>query len=167
MKNFLAVIGGIVVGFFVLMAVVFASSMLNMPRSVPVRPPSSPRVMTAEEIAEKIDGSMEKTMPGQYRSELDMENELYKVDMWNDFTSELIETIRSGIGLDRWDLVREDMTGLCRNMQSRFTDNGHPEITVVLSLVNPDDPDDVFLTAANGIVGYDVVNGIDLRGGDA
>ena len=167
MKNFLAVIGGIVVGFFVLMIVVFAFNDINTPGGIQLfnsNPPrySSPRTMTATEIAEKLDNAMETTMPGTYRSELDRENDLYKVDMWNSFTRDNIETMQSGLGLDRWTQVRQDLTDMCADMQSRFTDNGHPEVTVVLSLVDPEDPDYVFATAARGVVGYDIVSGIDL-----
>lgn len=166
MKNFLAVIGGIVVGFFVLMIVVFAFNDINTPGGISFynNAPrySTPRSMTATEIAEKLDNSMNTSMPGMFRSELDRENELYKVDMWNAFTRDTIETMQSGLGLDRWTQVREDLTDLCADMQSRFTDNGHPEITVVLSLVDPEDPDYVFATAARGVVGYDIVSGIDL-----
>lgn len=167
MKNFLAVIGGIVVGFFVLMIVVFAFNNMNTPGGISFSGSSTPatytvKKMTATEIAQKIDHSMEVTMPGAYRSDLDLENDLYKVDMWNAFTSENIETLRSGIGLDRWDDVHKDLIDLCNDLQGRFTDNGHPEITVVLSLVDPDDQETVFITAARGIVGYDVVRGIDL-----
>ena len=167
MKNFLAVIGGIVVGFFVLMIVVFVSNDLNTPGGIQLfnnNPPRyiSPRTMTATEIADKIDNAMNTSMPGSFRSELDRENELYKIDMWNAFTRDTIETMQSGLGLDRWTQVRQDLIGMCEDMQFRFTDNGHPEITVVLSLVDPDDPDYVFATAARGVVGYDIVSGIDL-----
>ena len=168
MKNFLAVIGGIVVGFFVLMIVVFVSNDINTPGGIQLfnnNAPrySSPMTMTATEIADKIDNAMNTSMPGAFRSELDRENDLYKIDMWNAFTRDTIETMQSGLGIDRWSKVREDLIDMCEDMQSRFTDNGHPEITGVLSLVDPEDPDYVFATAARGVVGYDIVSGIDLK----
>ena len=167
MKNFLAIVGGIVVGFFALMIVVFAFNYFNMPGGTQFYTSnqtqySSTRTMTATEIAEKLDNAMNTSMPGAFRSELDRENDLYKVDMWNAFTRDNIETMQSGLGLDRWTQVRQDLIDMCADMQSRFTDNGHPEITVVLSLVDPEDPDYVFATAARGVVGYDIVSGIDL-----
>ena len=167
MKNFLAVIGGIVVGIILLFVVVFVFNDINTPGGISFSGNNTPgsysvQKMTSAEIAQKIDKSMEATMPGAYRSELDLENELFKVEMWNSFTSDTIETLRSGLGLDRWEKVNNEVISLCDNMQSRFTDNGHPEITVVLSLVDPDDQENVFLTAARGVVGYDVVRGIDL-----
>lgn len=167
MKNFLAVIGGIVVGFFVLMVVVYVSNTMNMDGVAPFSAGSpvsrvSSRSMTAEEIARRIDDSMEKTMPGLWRSELDLENELYKVDLWSEFTPEQVSLMQSGYGLDSWTEMRKQMLDLCADLQGRFSDNGHPEITVVLSLMGLDDSGEPLATAARGTIGYDVVSGIDL-----
>ena len=173
MKNFLAIIGGIVVGFFVLMLVVFGFNKMNTPGlEIPAIKPYESAVsgdgtnarakMTSADIAAKLDATMNNSMPGEFRSELDAENELYKVDMWNSFTRDTIESMQSGVGIDRWTEVRKELIDLTADMQSRFSDNGHPEITVVLSIVDPEDHDYVFATAARGVVGYDIVNGIDL-----
>lgn len=169
MKNFLAVIGGIVVGFFLLLVFVYMSNVYNMGRAPAYTggsvSQSSPGTMTVEEIVSKINGAMEKSAPGAFRTELDLENELFKVDMMNSFTREDIESIRSGIGSEIWGDVQKQVLDMCGDLQSRFSDNGHPEITVVYSLVDPESPDIAFLTAARGVIGYDVVRGIDLLNG--
>ena len=164
MKNFLAVIGGIVVGFFLLCVFVFVSSDLNMRNNTNgfSHSRSTPQTMTVTEIADKINGAMEKSAPGAFRTELDLENELFKVDMMNSFTHQEIESIRAGIGSEIWGDVRKQVLDICGDLQGRFSDNGHPEITVVYSLVDPEHPDISFLTAARGVIGYDVVRGVDL-----
>ena len=168
MKNFLAVIGGIVVGFFVLMIIVYVSNNANTPGGIslfgneaPVH--STPRPQTATQIANRITASMEKSSPGEFSSEYDELESLYKVSMWSGYTQKEIETLQSGLGLDRWDSSCEQIIGLCDDMQHIFDNNGHPEVTVVLSLVDPEDHDTVFATAARGVIGYDVVKGIDLK----
>lgn len=166
MKNFLAVIGGIVVALFLLPLLVFSCNMVNSPGALngfPASAPvSSPSSMSVTEIADKIKGAMEKSAPGAFRAELDLEHGLFKVDMMNSFTRDDIEAIRSGIGSEIWGDVQKQVLDICRDLQGRFNDNGHPEITVVYSLVDPEAPDIAFLTAAQGVIGYDVVRGIDL-----
>lgn len=164
MKNFLAVIGGIVVGIVALLVIVYVSSVSNMANSG-LTPPSksTPRPQTATQIANRITASMEKSSPGEFSSEYDELESLYKVSMWSGYTQKEIETLQSGLGLDRWDSSCEQIIGLCDDMQHIFDNNGHPEVTVVLSLVDPEDHDTVFATAARGVIGYDVVKGIDLK----
>ena len=164
MKNFLAVIGGIVVGFIVLMVIVYVSNVNSMPTGgLPASARSTSKQMTATGIANKITASLEKSMPGEFSSEYDELELLYKVSLWSGYTREEIETLQDGLGLDRWDSSCEQIIGLCNDLQQIFDSNGHPEVTVVMSLVDPEDHDYVFATAARGIVGYDIVKGIDLK----
>lgn len=169
MKNFLAVIGGIVVGFIALLIIVYVSNSLNTPGGLDPftggtsSARSTPKPQTATEIAKRVDASMERSMPGSFRSEYDELDSVYKIDMWDNYTAQDIETLQDGLGLDRWKSSCEQVVSLCDDMQHIFDNNGHPEVTVVLSLVDTEDHDYVFATAARGVIGYDVVRGIDLK----
>jgi len=169
MKNFLAVIGGIVVGFIALLIIVYVSNSLNTPggldpftsgKNSSFNEPA-PRKSSAAEIASKITASFARSKPGSFRAVLDEENKIYKVDMWNNFTREEIAAMQEGEEQDRWVNSCNALVGICDDIQDQFN-NGHPEIKVVLSAVDTEDHDYVFVTASRGEIKYDVVRGIDL-----
>lgn len=65
---------------------------------------------------------------------------------------------------DDWDTVSRELVRIQSIIQDTFTDAGD-ETLVIIDILNPENPDEVWLSVANGIAGYDVVNGVDLLNG--
>lgn len=68
---------------------------------------------------------------------------------------------------DDWNTMVESIVGLQKQMTGYFERNGIHDMTVVLETVNPEDSSEKWLVVANGIAGYDVVNGVDLLNGQS
>lgn len=60
-----------------------------------------------------------------------------------------------------WNTISRELVRIQSIIQHTFTDAGD-ETLVIIDILNPDNTDEVWLSVANGIAGYDVVNGIDL-----
>lgn len=135
-------------------------------------PSATPRpAVSARDVADMIDGSCYQIYGDNYSTELDEDQERFLVDVWIQYLDdEAIERTKSGEDEEYrtvWNSMARDLTSSADTMQRAFTDNGIDYITVVLSLCNPEDHSVKYLTIANGIAGYDVVNGIDMRAGSA
>ena len=67
--------------------------------------------------------------------------------------------------LDDWNNSVARAVAAQKHIQRYFDQSEADDITAVVNIMDYDDRETVYLTVANGIVGYDAVNGIDLRGG--
>ena len=68
-----------------------------------------------------------------------------------------------GKELDTWNQIVDRVKHITASMQSTFDEVCEDEnITVVTSICDPQHHDISYLTVANGVAGYDVVNGVDL-----
>ena len=66
---------------------------------------------------------------------------------------------------ERWESNKSSMIELQKEISRSLETSGFNDITVVVELRNPENKDEKWLAVANGIAGYDVVNGIDLLNG--
>lgn len=127
--------------------------------------------VSAQDVADMIDGSCYEIYKDNYSTELVEDQDRFLVDVWIQHLDDAaIERTKSGEDpeyITVWNNMARDLTSSADTMQRAFTDNGIDYITVVLSLCNPEDHSIKYLTIANSIAGYDVVNGIDMRAGNA
>ena len=66
--------------------------------------------------------------------------------------------------LDDWNNSVARAVAAQKHIQRYFDQSEADDITAVVNIMDYDDRETVYLSVANGIAGYDVVNGIDLRG---
>ena len=69
--------------------------------------------------------------------------------------------------LDRWNASVSSTIELQKEISRDLEISGFQDITVVLEQRNPDNTEEKWLVVANGIAGYDVVNGVDLLNGQS
>lgn len=69
--------------------------------------------------------------------------------------------------LEAWDRIAENAVSIQKSLQEIFRSMEMDDTVVVLDILNADNTDEVLISAANGIVGYDVVNDIDLLNQDS
>lgn len=141
----------------------FSSSSYQMRKHPLPTQTARPRV-TAQDVAEMIRGNCETVYGDNVETELDEDAGLFTVRIWNaDVNAETIERTAAGENLGIWENLVYNYTDSANTMQRAFTDHGIDDVTVVLSVCDPEDHGTAYFTIANGIVGYDVVRGIDLR----
>ena len=77
--------------------------------------------------------------------------------------SDFIRDAQDDVGTCRrdWDDVVKSVIDIQKSVQKIFTE-AEDDTVVVLDILNPKNEDEVFLSVANGVAGYDVVNEIDL-----
>ena len=159
----LVIILGVVLFPYLAIGAAFSSSAHQM-RKNPIPTATARPSVTAQDVAEMIRGNCETVYEDNVLTELDEDAGLFTVKIWSpDVNAETVERTAAGENLGIWENLVYNYTDSANTMQRAFTDHGIEDITVVLSVCDPDDPETAFFTIANGIVGYDVVRGIDLR----
>lgn len=80
-----------------------------------------------------------------------------------EINSTFIQNAKDGVGTCQqdWDHFKESILSIQKSMQNFYTDI-EDDMIVIVDVLNPDNEDEVFLSVAQGVAGYDVVNGIDL-----
>lgn len=156
-----------------LLGLVYVSNVLNMGSDYTGSPGVTQRVQrtvqysTPRQVADMVDSSCSQIFHEFYKTTLDESREQFFVDVWMKYLDdEAIGRTKSGEDPESvtvWNSMVRDLTESTDTMQRAFNDNCKEDITVVLSLCNPEDHSIKYLTIANGIVGYDVVNEIDMR----
>lgn len=149
------------------MAITFISNWLNTPGGISTYPQTTPqqtrRVVSTEQIAQMIDDACKQVWDGNYETKLDSEHEIFQVNVWSyDIDADLIERTQQGENITVWNNMVKDLKSNVSTMQSSFNELNHEEITCVLNLCDPIHRDIVYLSIAQGVAGYDVVNGVDL-----
>ena len=64
--------------------------------------------------------------------------------------------------LEAWDRIAGNAVSIQKSLQEIFRSMEMDDTVVVLDILNADNTNEVLISAANGIIGYDVVNDIDL-----
>lgn len=108
---------------------------------------------------------LQQSLPG-YNPEMryDNVNGWLFYDLTNyEIDADFIQGAKDGTGLyaDSWAAIVDSVESIQRSLQKIFTEQDDDTV-VVVDILNPDNTDEVWLSVANGIAGYDVVNGIDL-----
>lgn len=154
-----------------LLGLVYFSNMLTMQHyydpSVAQSTPAPKRTMSVRQAADVLDDSCEREFHEFFSSTLDESSGLYKVNVWMTYLDdEAIERTKSGEDeedLEVWNNMSSDLLNMTNNLQKFFNEHCEEDITAVLALCPPEDHNKEYLVIANGMVGYDVVNEIDLR----
>ena len=91
----------------------------------------------------------------------------YDLTSW-EISPEFIQNAKDGVGhcAEDWAFIVDKAEHIQSSLQRIFTEQDDDTI-VVLDILNPANTDEVWLSVANGIAGYDVVNGIDLLNGQS
>ena len=148
-------------------ALIFAAVYNSSMKQMALHPvPTARRPQTVEEVTEAIDLACKKSFGTDYELITDYENGIVQVNSWHEgVDAELIARAKESQDLRAWNAMAADVNSTTSSMQRQYTDAGFDEITVVTNICDWNHHEITYLTAANGIVGYDAVNGIDMRAG--
>ena len=153
----------------ILFLVVLVSSVVNMGGSLPSSTPApkasaKPASRMPATIAAMFDDSLSQAFGSNYQTELDTDAGIFRVDTWSsDVNAQFINDLQNGnISIEAWNAVVDRVKTVTSSMQSTFDETCEEPITVVSSICDPINHDLPYLTVANGVAGYDVVNGVDL-----
>ena len=161
----------ILFGILIFLFVVYGFNSYNMnrnqiPATTPVPASAQKTTKNAERTVEMARSIVEKNMPGvTVESRYDAENEWAFIDIiQNGMDSDFIQKAKNDIGdyHSTWNEITKRAVDIQKSLQELFDTMGMEDTVVVLDILNPNNTDEVFLTVANGIVGYDIVNEIDL-----
>ena len=118
------------------------------------------RVKAAEAILEDKLGKANFTVSYRY----DNVNGYVFYDLVSpEINRDFIQFVKDNMELhgEDWNTISRELARIQSLIQDTFTDAGDDTL-VIIDILNPDNTDEVWLSVANGIAGYDVVNGIDL-----
>ena len=155
-----------------LLGLVYVSSMINMGPSyrgsgITQSTPKPFQYSTPRQAADLADSICRQMFRDDYNTALVETEGQFLVDVWvPHLDDEAIDRTKSGEDpeeLTVWDSLTRDLIDSADTVQRVFNDSCKEDITVVLSLCNPEDQSKKYLTIANGIAGYDIVKGTDLR----
>lgn len=108
---------------------------------------------------------MRENMPeSEVHMEYDPEAQIvyYRISR-QDLSPEIIELTKVTPSMkEAWDDMVDGMISMQKQASAYFERAGVLDMITVVQILNPDNTDEVWLSVANGIAGYDVVNGIDL-----
>jgi len=162
-KKTLIIIGVVVVVVFCAVLSANVNNINKLPDPTPTPAATESGTVTAGMVADMVDNAFRQKFQYSYETNLDEEAGRYVVDIWSpEITSEAVERTKESGNTAIWDNMVSDLTSTVNTIQNAFNDNNHDEIVVVMNLRDPDNRDVIFLTIANGVAGYDVVNGVDL-----
>ena len=115
-------------------------------------------------VAKMFDNSLGEAFGSNYTTELDMDSGIFRVNTWSaDTDSQFIENAKNGGDeLTVWEATVDRVIYVTSKMQSTFDETCSDSITVVTSICDPINHDIPYLTVADGVAGYNVVNGVDL-----
>ena len=98
-------------------------------------------------------------------SRYDKENNMVFIDISSaGLDGEFVRQAKNGNPdyVEGWSSVAENVVSIQKSLQKLFNGMEMEDTVVVLNILNADNTDEVLISAANGIIGYDVVNDIDL-----
>ena len=146
-----------------LLGLVYVSSESQMRKNpIPSAAPRQP--VSARAVADMIDDSCAQIYGDLYSTELDEAAGVFQVNAWlPTLDSESIKRVTADEDKTVWNNMVNDIKSAANSAQNAFSENGHDDIIAVFNVCDPNDHSIVFLSVANGIAGYDVVNGIDMR----
>lgn len=162
--------------FAVLFAIVLGSSIWNgerrqlpaqTPEIVTVTTQRTPKPARKEDLdaVYHVADVMRENMPeSEVHMEYDPEAQIvyYRISR-QDLSPEIIELTKVTPSMkEAWDDMVEGMISMQKQASAYFERAGVLDMITVVQILNPRNTDEVWLSVANGIAGYDVVNGIDL-----
>lgn len=151
----------ILFGFLILLAVVYIFNVFNS-SDMPA-PSKRPAKITAKQVADMIDDSCRKIWGSDFYSKLNEDQKTFTVTTWQSSIDDaLIRRTSEGGDIGAWNDMVSNMKETANTMQAAFRDCGLDDYTAVLCLADPVSHSTTYLVIAQGVAGYDVVNGIDL-----
>lgn len=183
MKNFLAVIGGIVAGFFLLLFITYYSNVMNTPglsgefrRTYNPTPPVEvasgtpvPGEITNYYTRQKLNYVLSRLNVEFKGSDINWTYDNEEGYFYFDISSANIDRtlIDAAANGDRsaqttWDLIKDRLISIQKGVQ-QFAFYEEDDTCIVFNIVNPKDKEDVFLTVADSFAGYDVVTGLSME----
>ena len=166
-KKTLIMIGVAVVVVFCAVMLINVNDMNKLPDPTPT--PEATETPKAESkmaafVAKTFDNTLGEAFGNNYSTELDQDSGVFRVNTWSPETdSAFIEDAKAGgEALNVWEAVVDRVIYVTSRMQSTFDETCEEPITVVTSICDPINHDLPYLTVANGVAGYNVVNGVDL-----
>lgn len=161
----------ILFGILILFAVVYASSLITMRRSPAPAPQPSQATARPERTAEERAAEMARSLVAKAMPDATVESRYDKENHWvfidiiqDDLDGDFVRQARAGDAdyLEAWNRIGENAVSIQKNLQEIFRSMEMDDTVVILGILNADNTDEVLISAANGIIGYDVVNDIDL-----
>lgn len=151
------------IGILVLLAVI-AVSAFSRKAPEPAAPlpvvTSDTQLMSVDELHARFKRALDASAPGSYTLDVDKDALTITITEWTPrFNASAVnECLRSRSKLDTWKKILSAASDLSADMQQQLDSHGHPEYTVSLSIVNPDDFSQIFATVERGGVLYDIVD---------
>lgn len=161
----------ILFGILILVAVVYAFNVINMrrypvPAPQPTQAAARPTRTSDEWTVDLARGLVADAMPdATVESRYDKENGWVFIDIIQDgMDGDFVRQAKNGDTdyIEAWDRIAENAVSIQKSLQEIFRSMEMDDTVVVLDILNADNTDEVLISAANGIIGYDVVNDIDL-----
>lgn len=161
----------ILFGILILLAVVYISNIVSMRRApIPVTQPAQATARQAKSTEEwTVD--LARNLLANYMPSATVESRFDKENNWafidiiqNDMDGDFVRQAKSGAAdyITAWNGIVKNAVEIQKDLQKIFRTMNMEDTVVVLDILNADNTDEVLLSVANGIVGYDVVNEIDL-----
>ena len=121
---------------------------------------SDTQLMSVDELHARFKRALDASAPGSYTLDVDKDALTITVTEWTTrFNASAVnECLRSRSKRDTWKKILSAASDLSADMQQQLDSHGHPEYTVSLSIVNPDDFSQIFATVERGGVLYDIVD---------
>lgn len=115
--------------------------------------------MSVDELHARFRRVLDAGMPGCYQLDVDKDAGTVTVDFWTEgFDAAAVNAaLRSREYLNKWNAAAANVADLCADFQTQASNHGHPELTVIVRLVNCDDAGQIFAAAERGVLIFDVV----------
>ena len=112
---------------------------------------------TLDDLKGKVKRVFDQTNPGSYSFRYDDDKAV--LDVWSDDTRRSVveKAVTDRSRLEWWDENLVHLSATCDEVQKWYDDGGHPEITVVINLVNYYNHAEIFACASRGQIIYDAV----------
>ena len=175
----------ILIGFLALMAFVYMTNVYDVPwsRKLPAPTPETVTVAPARDPAPgeftnyytKRRAEIGLSLLQQAMPDFSVEMRYDNVNGWlfyditcPEISADFIRSAQADYGhcVEDWETIVRSTEDIQSSLQRMFTEQ-NDETVVVVDILNPENPDEVWLSVANGIAGYDVVNGVDLLNGQS
>ena len=163
----------LIIAFVVIMCITLISNLVinrapQSPEAAPPkvsatsRPASYYTVRTLEMAADIVRTALPSaTVSSRYNEELDI---AYIELAMQEINADFVQNAQDGVGTcaQDWETAKDSLIKIQKRIAKLFREMNREDTTVVINLLDPADQSEVYLSIANGIAGYDVVNGINL-----
>lgn len=152
------------IGIIVILAVIILGSAKSksdnkssLPAATPKQTIELRQTKTLEELESKVRRIFDQTHPDSY--EFFYDDNLAVLSVWNEYMRQFVVAAvpSDERSLEWWTGNLEELRKSSATVQEWFDNGGHPEITVVLNIVNAGNHNEIFACASRGEIVYDVV----------